>query len=248
MIVDSAPDVLPITAHPAGVLSNQNKTEPLVGAPIRPSCELCVIVPVRDEALTIPAALEALATQTDLTGKPIPYERYEVIVLANNCRDASAAMARTFVRQHPGFQLNVVERRLEGAESHVGRARQMLMHEACCRLAPLGRIPSIIASTDGDTVVDAQWLAGIIAEIAAGADAVGGRILIQPQDRRMLDPSRGLCICTILDTGTGRLAWKRCSIRLSMTPTPAIISISAPAWRSPARPICEPAACRPRKS
>jgi len=62
------------------------------------------------------------------------------------------------------------------------------MHEACCRLAPLGRIPSIIASTDGDTVVDAQWLAGIIAEIAAGADAVGGRILIQPQDRRMLDP------------------------------------------------------------
>jgi hypothetical protein len=40
----------------------------------------------------------------------------------------------------------------------------------------LQKASGIIASTDGDTIVDSKWIANIIAEIEKGADAVGGKI------------------------------------------------------------------------
>jgi hypothetical protein len=53
----------------------------------------------------------------------------------------------------------------------------------------LGRPKGIIASTDGDTFVEPTWLAGILQEIDAGADAVGGRIVADPSERLLLHPS-----------------------------------------------------------
>ena len=51
------------------------------------------------------------------------------------------------------------------------------MDEAYHRLTTICGEKGIIASTDGDTQVDAHWVYHIIEEIENGCDAVGGRIL-----------------------------------------------------------------------
>ena len=138
-----------------------------------------VIIPAKDEVANLPATLAALAAQTDLAGQPLPMNSYEVIVLANNCLDDTAGRARQLAKQFPGLILHVAELCLPGEHAHVGRARRLLMDEACARLERVGQSTGIIASTDADTRVAATWLAAIQAEIAAGADAVGGRILTE---------------------------------------------------------------------
>jgi glycosyltransferase involved in cell wall biosynthesis len=72
-------------------------------------CEVCVVMPVRDESERIEKSLHALAHQRDVRGQPIDPERYEVILLANNCQDNTAALARTFGQAHPFLRLHVVE-------------------------------------------------------------------------------------------------------------------------------------------
>lgn len=147
-----------------------------------PSLEACVVIPVRDEAAHLARTLAALAAQVELAGRPFDRRRFEIVILANNCRDASAAVARRFAQRHPGLRLHVVERQLPDADAHVGTARRLLMDEAARRLSAVGRPAGIIACTDGDSRVDPTWLAATIAEIANGADAVGGRILLDRDD------------------------------------------------------------------
>lgn len=148
-------------------------------SPVRTGLRVSVIVPAKDEAANLPATLAALAAQVTLAGQPLPAESYEVIVLANNCQDDTAAVVRQQAQQFPGLALHVAELYLPGAHAHVGRARRLLMDEACARLEQAGQPAGIIASTDADTRVAPTWLAAIQAEIAAGADAVGGRILTE---------------------------------------------------------------------
>ena len=82
-------------------------------------------------------------------------------------------------RHLPLLALHVAELWLPTAQAHVGRARGLLMDAACARLEAVDQPAGIIASTDADTRVAPTWLAGIQAEIALGADAVGGRILTE---------------------------------------------------------------------
>ncbi len=156
------------------------KTKPL------PQCKLCIAIPVRDEAESIESSLLALAHQVDLTGKPLA-RCYEVLLFANNCTDATVGIARRFAQRHPQMVLHVVDRKLPSSQAYVGRARQIVMHEAYRRMASLGG-RGAIATTDGDTQVSATWVAANLYEIARGADAVGGRILFQKQDLELLTP------------------------------------------------------------
>lgn len=177
-----------ITGH-----GNWVSVEPLVIAPPSPHCEVCVIVPVRDEAENLTATLDALAHQIDLNGRPFDRERYEIILLANNCSDDSAAIARCFAKQHSTLALHVVEITLPPAEAYVGRARRILMDEAYRRLTTLEHGRGVIASTDGDTRVAPTWVAATLHEIQEGADAVGGRILTDRAGRAALDDYARLC-------------------------------------------------------
>lgn len=172
---------------------SQKTPQPLVLIPPLPQCEVCVIVPVRNEAQTLEATLSALSYQIDLEGDKLDWQRYEVILLANNCSDNSAEIARHFARWHPELVLHVVEITLSPAEAYIGRVRQILMDEAYRRLMYLGRKQGIIASTDGDSQVTPTWIAANLAEIAAGADAVGGRIYTTKSDRETLNPYAKAC-------------------------------------------------------
>lgn len=156
------------------------------------TCEVSVIVPVRDEAENLEETLQALANQIALDGKHLDKNRYEIILLANNCSDNSAEVARRFAKNNPKLILHVVEMTIEGDRAHIGWVRKILMDEAYRRLKSIGRNSGIIASTDGDTKVAPTWIAATIAEIKAGADAVGGRIVTDSRDRRKLDDATRL--------------------------------------------------------
>lgn len=172
---------------------DKNFPQTLVQIPPSLHCEVCVIVPVRNEAQTLAATLTALIHQVDLEGQLLDPRRYEIILLANNCSDDSAAIARSFAQQHPDIALHVVEKTLPAAEAYVGRVRQILMDEAYRRLCSLGRTRGVIASTDGDSQVSPTWIAANLYEINCGADAVGGRIFVERAGRASLDPYARAC-------------------------------------------------------
>jgi glycosyltransferase involved in cell wall biosynthesis len=164
----------------------RDSKKPLISTPPLKQCEICVIIPVKDEACTIQATLEALFTQYCLAGKPLSPLRYEVIVLANNCSDETATIARQFAKQHPSLVLHVAEIFLPPEQAYVGYARKLLMDEAYRRLISLGRRRGTIASTDGDTRVSRTWIASTLYEVNCGVDAVGGRIITDQQSRHAL--------------------------------------------------------------
>ena len=159
----------------------------LVDRSPRSNCEVCVIVPVRDEAENLPATLLALSNQVELNGKPLDKDRYEIIVLANNCSDDSASIARRFAQTRSQMVIHVVEMNIEGDRAHIGWVRKLLMDEAYRRFKTIERNSGIIASTDGDTRVSSTWIAATLAEIDRGADAVGGRIVTCSKSRARLD-------------------------------------------------------------
>lgn len=161
--------------------------KPLVSQPPLLSCQICVIIPVKDEAQNIESTLLALTNQVNLKGKPLDKNLYEIIVLANNCSDNSAEIIRKFAKKQPQLVLHLVEMTIESDRAHIGWVRKLLMDEAYRRLKSLGKNRGTIASTDGDTRVASDWIAATLAEIHQGADAVGGRIITSSQERQLLD-------------------------------------------------------------
>ncbi len=145
--------------------------------PPKPNVRVCVIVPVKNEAAGLRQTLDALRCQQDASGVAFPADIYEILLLINNSNDGSYRIAKKYQQQHPEFQLHVEQINLPGTCANVGNARRLLMDAACYRLTARGNDTGIIASTDGDTIVDTQWLHYTIAAIDAGNDAVGGRIL-----------------------------------------------------------------------
>ena len=142
-----------------------------------PELKICVIVPAKNEEYSIADTLEALRNQFDNTGKRLDYYKYEVLLLANNCDDKTFEKAKEYSLKYPEFNLNVTSVKLPSKKANIGYVRRILMDEAFTRLSLHGLQNGIIASTDGDTMVDKHWVSNIINEIAMGSDAVGGRIL-----------------------------------------------------------------------
>lgn len=159
-------------------MSNGSRPSPWsTAAAPEPGLACVVIVPARNESLLLPRALAALAAQRGVTSAS-----YEVLLLANNCDDDTAEVARRVAQTCPSCPVHVAEVRLPREEANVGVARRMLMDEAVRRLRRASqRLPrgGVILSTDGDTRVEPDWIGATLAEIEAGADAVGGRILTE---------------------------------------------------------------------
>ena len=160
---------------------------PSLFAQTQPSSHLqvSVIVPVRNEAHHLIDTLDALRRQQDSSGLPLNPDLYEVLLLANNCTDHSYDVAVQYQHQYPDFPLHIAQIHLPPAKANIGTVRRLLMDEAYQRLIDIGRPNGIIASTDGDTIVDSRWVYTIMLEIAKGNDAVGGRILTYPDQSQV---------------------------------------------------------------
>ena len=154
-------------------------------APCRTAVEICVVIPVKNEEAYIEATLASFYHQVDTAGKPFDPHLFEILILANNCSDNTVAVIRNFKRQHPALPLQVEEIFLPAEKANIGYVRRLLLNTACSRLTQNGG--GILMTTDGDTRVAPDWIAQTVAEIEAGADAVGGRILLCEQEAGHLD-------------------------------------------------------------
>lgn len=125
--------------------------------------EVTVVVPVRDGATTLGAALDALAVQRDAPP-------YEVIVVDDGSGDGSAELAE----RHPLLPRVL---RLDGAgrRGGAGPARDAGIKAAA---------GAILAFTDADCRPAPGWLAAGVAAIGAGADLVQGRVVPDPEAPR----------------------------------------------------------------
>jgi hypothetical protein len=75
---------------------------------------------------------------------------------------------------------------LPPAQANAGRARQALCDLAFERFQSMDRPGGLILSTDADSRPAQDWIAQTMAEIDAGADGVGGRIVLDPEERAAL--------------------------------------------------------------
>lgn len=167
-----------------------------------PALEACVVVPARDEEAGLPPLVASLAAQRTLDGRVLAREALEVIVLLNNCTDGSAQALADAATEAPHLRLHAVSVRFAPHEAHVGRARQWLVNRAADRLLSVGRTDGLILSTDADSRVPPDWVATACAEVAAGADAVGGRVCLDAAERAALPA--GVRRLFLLDIGYRR--------------------------------------------
>jgi cellulose synthase/poly-beta-1,6-N-acetylglucosamine synthase-like glycosyltransferase len=133
---------------------------------MRASWHVGVVIPARDEALTIErtvaSVLAALDRATRVAG-------CAVVVVAHRCEDDTADRARVVL----GDAGTVAATRT----STVGAARAIGVHHATRRLgAPLDR--TWIASTDADTVVGPDWIERQLDLADQGVAAVAGIVAL----------------------------------------------------------------------
>ena len=124
-----------------------------------------VVIPARDEATRICACLEAVAAQT------VGRDRFEVILVADACRDDTAGQAR-LAADSLGLRLRIVE----GPGAGAGAARRLGMDAAADRLAAFGDDRGLIACTDADSRPEPDWLERQLAHVRNGAEVVAGTI------------------------------------------------------------------------
>jgi glucosyl-3-phosphoglycerate synthase len=136
-----------------------------------------VVVPARDEELRIGACLEALTGQVE-----IGPEEFEVVVVLDACEDDTATVVEAFRERGDGPAIHVVPGPGQGA----GPARATGMDIGCARLESLGRGDGLLASTDADSVVAPDWIARQLEAIAAGAEAIGGEVHLDPSEAATL--------------------------------------------------------------
>jgi len=151
----------------------------------RPAPDIIVAIPARDEAAHIGACLDALAQQVDGDGVPLPPGSFGILLLLNNCRDETAAVAARCAAAM-AFPLQIVEWELPSSHAHAGAARRLAMDAAAGWLMA-GDAPSgAILTTDADSVVAEDWVFHHRAAFARGVDAVAGLVIDAPDEHRRL--------------------------------------------------------------
>ena len=142
---------------------------------------VAVVIPARDEADRIMTCLQRLI---DLKVDQ-RVEALTLLVLANNCRDDTAARARE-VANHSAMPIVVETATLEPARANAGWARR-LAFDAGLRF--LHDPQDLLLCTDADTLVAKDWLARTLDHVDAGFDAVAGFCRLDPRELRKLDPA-----------------------------------------------------------
>lgn len=131
------------------------------------SSRLVILVPAYNEADYIKRCLDSLQQQD------YPGSKYSIVVVADNCTDATATIART-------CGVEVLERSQPDARGK-GRALRWAMDQVLAQ--PPAERPDAIVVVDADSVVEAGLLAGLAAALDAGADVVQGDYQVLQEER-----------------------------------------------------------------
>lgn len=146
-----------------------------------------VAIPVRDEAERIGACLEALASQRGHDDGALRAAGFGVVLLLNNCTDATARVVEALQACLP-FRVLTIEQQLPAGMAHAGWARKLAM-DAAAELLADARQPAVILTTDADGRVGRRWLATKLDEVAAGADLVAGYVRADRDEHARLPAS-----------------------------------------------------------
>jgi len=136
----------------------------------RSTSRLAVAVPVRNEEALIAACVGALGRQV---GVPV----FDLVLLINGTTDRSVAVAQAAAAGLP-LRLTIQEHDFPCAEQTAGHARRLAMQAA----AGLCALDGVLLCTDADGWVAPDWIAANLCHIRNGADAVAGRVLLDPAD------------------------------------------------------------------
>jgi len=138
-----------------------------------------VVVPARDEQERVGACLLALARQ-----RRVDAGSFEVFLVLDHCRDDTRGRALAAASAAGRPALTIIDSLIPG----VGHARRAGMDAACRRLLDAGLPDGLIATTDADSRVAPDWLAVQLELAATGAQAIGGRIELEPNEAALLPP------------------------------------------------------------
>ena len=138
-----------------------------------------IAIPARNEAARIGRCLAALAMQRDRFGAPVAEGAFEVLILANNCTDATADIARETASNLP-YELSVIESTLPAESATAGGARRFAMDAAAARID--GSPDGILLTTDADSIVSPTWFTDTMRHFEQGADCVAGYIDADPPE------------------------------------------------------------------
>lgn len=152
-------------------------------APSREDCSpvrAAIAIPAHNECERLPGCLAGIAGQRP---GPVQWQDIVVLVLANNCTDGTAAVARALAPVLP-FRLIVRDVMLPSESAHAGGARRLAMAQAAACVVEHG----VLLTTDADAVPEPSWLGSNLDCFAAGADGVAGAIRIDPWEAGQLPP------------------------------------------------------------
>jgi glycosyltransferase involved in cell wall biosynthesis len=138
-----------------------------------PEWRVGVVIPAHDEEATIATCVRSVARALEAAHSRI--EESVIVVVADSCRDATAARARTALRSA------IV---LEVAAATAGRARAVGC-EAAMRVLGGPAERTWIANTDADSAVGTTWVLRQLRAAAAGVTCITGIVDLVDADPRL---------------------------------------------------------------
>jgi glucosyl-3-phosphoglycerate synthase len=153
------------------------RSQPAAFGPPSADLRAVVVIPARDEEERVGACLDALAAQVEINPAA-----YEAILVLDACGDGTERQVGLARRRWPELRLLT----LPGPGRGAGPARATGMDVGCARLESVGQVDGLLATTDADSVVAPDWIARQLEAVAAGAEAIGGEILLDAGEAERL--------------------------------------------------------------
>jgi GT2 family glycosyltransferase len=165
----------------------------------REPAAIVVAIPVKNEQDRLNECLAALADQI---GAP----PFRVLLLLNDCTDRTESLARRARNTLP-LRLDFLIHRFAPGDGGAGPARRLAMQHAARLIDANG----VLLTTDADGRAAPNWIAANLAAMRAGADAVAGRAVIDPDEAATIphhlheDDARECAYADLLDELEARL-------------------------------------------
>ncbi len=143
-----------------------------------------VAIPALNEEGRLEACVQALLSQRDRRGNPLPGHAIRLAILANNCTDGTALLARDLAaaamarRGSPAIHVREVVFPRE--QANAGHARRAALDWADELAAD--EPDALLLTTDADSRVHPDWIANTWDEIARGADVIAGTVEFDPSE------------------------------------------------------------------